>query len=165
MEDDPMSGNVIDYSALSKLPSPRILMLESLGVAYTKERTPVRSTLNNLEKIISEAESRVIIGTFASQLERITHLLAYCEKIGKKVALDGYSMKMNVRIAQELGYIPPHKNTLIGVESLSKYPENKVVLICTGAQGEPNAVFSRIVNNNHRYVSIKKTDVVIFSSS
>lgn len=165
MDEDPMSGQVIDYSHLSKLPSPRILMLESLGVAYTKERTPIRTTLNNLERIISEAESRVIIGTFASQLERITHLLAYCEKIGKKVALDGYSMKMNVRIAQELGYIPPHKNTLIGVESLHKYPENKVVLICTGAQGEPNAVFSRIVNNNHRYVSIKKRDVVIFSSS
>jgi len=165
MEDDPMAGPALDYTHLSKLPAPRILMLESLGVAYLKERTPVRTTLNNLEKIISEARSRVIIGTFASQLERITYLLAYCEKIGKKVALDGYSMKMNVRIAQELGYIPPHKNTLIGVESLSKYPEDKVVLICTGAQGEPNAVFSRIVNNNHRHVSIKKSDTVIFSSS
>ena len=164
MDNDPM-GKAIDYTSLSQLPSPRILMLESLGVAYTKERTPVRVTLNNLEKIIFEADSRVIIGTFASQLERITHILAYCEKIGKKVALDGYSMKMNVRIAQELGYIPPHKNTLISVENLHKYPENKVVLICTGAQGEPNAVFSRIVNNNHRYVSIKKRDVVIFSSS
>lgn len=165
IEDDPMSGQPVDYTHLAKLPAPRILMLESLGVAYNKERTPIRATLANLEKIISEATGRVIIGTFASQLERITHLLAYCEKIGKKVALDGYSMKMNVRIAQELGYIPAHKNTLIGVEHISKYPENKVVLICTGAQGESNAVFSRIVNNNHRFVSIKKSDVVIFSSS
>lgn len=165
IEEDPMSGKPIDYTHLAKLPSPKILMLESLGVSYSKERTPIRTTLANLERIISEATGRVIIGTFASQLERITHLLAYCEKIGKKVALDGYSMKMNVRIAQELGYIPAHKNALIGVENLHKYPENKVVLICTGAQGEPNAVFSRIVNNNHRYVQIKKSDVVIFSSS
>jgi len=165
IEDDPMNGKPIDYTRLAELPSPRILMLESLGVAYTKERTPIRATLSNLENIILEAQGRVIIGTFASQLERITHLLAYCEKIGKKVALDGYSMKMNVRIAQELGYIPAHKNTLISVEHFNKYPENKVVLICTGAQGEPNAVFSRIVNNNHRFVSIKKSDVVIFSSS
>ena len=165
LEDNPLNGEAIDYSRLSKLPSPRILMLESLGVSYNKERTPIRTTLANLERIISEASGRVIIGTFASQLERITHLLAHCERIGKRVALDGYSMKMNVRIAQELGYIPPHKNTLIRVEEIDKYPEDKVVLICTGAQGEPNAVFSRIVNNHHRHVKIKKSDTVIFSSS
>ncbi|MFA5184561.1 MAG: ribonuclease J [Patescibacteria group bacterium] len=165
MEDDPIHGAAVSYGHLAQLPSPRILMLESLGVSYTKERTPVKTTLANLEKIISEASGRVIIGTFASQLERITHLLAYAEKIGKKVALDGYSMKMNVRIAQELGYIPPHKSTLIPIEDFHKYPDNQVVLICTGAQGELNAVFSRIVNGNHHYVTIKKSDVVIFSSS
>jgi ribonuclease J len=165
MEDDPLNGPVVSYTHLAQLPSPRILMLESLGIAYSQERVPVKTTLANLEKIIREAKSRVIIGTFASQLERIAYLLAYCEKIGKKVALDGYSMKMNVRIAQELGYIPAHKNALIAVEDIHKYPEDRVVLICTGAQGEPNAVFSRIVNNNHRYMSIKKSDTVIFSSS
>lgn len=165
LEDDPEEGDPVSYEHLSQLPSPRILMLESLGVAYTKERIPVKTTLANIEMIIREAKGRVIIGTFASQLERITQILAYAEKIGKKVALDGYSMKMNVKIAQELGYIPPHKNTLIPVEKIHDYPENKVVMICTGAQGESNAVFARVVNNNHRYVSIKKSDTVIFSSS
>ncbi|NCO00113.1 ribonuclease J [Candidatus Falkowbacteria bacterium] len=165
LEDDPLSEQVVDYTLLSKLPSPRILMLESLGIHYTKDRIPVKTSLANLEKVIGGAKSRVIIGTFASQLERITHLLAYCEKIGKKVALDGYSMKMNVRIAQELGYIPAHKHTLIPVEDINKYPEDNIVLICTGAQGEPNAVFSRIVTGNHRYVTIKKADIIIFSSS
>jgi len=140
-------------------------MLESLGIAYSKERIPAKVTQDNLEKLISGASGRVIIGTFASQLERITKLLAYAEKIGKKVALDGYGMKLNVRIAQELGYIPAHKNTLIPIEDIHKYPENKILIICTGAQGEPNAVFARIVNGNHRYVNIKKSDVVIFSSS
>lgn len=165
MEDNPMNGQPLDYSHLSQLPSPRILMLESLGVTYSKERTPIRTTLANLEQIIREASGRVIIGTFASQLERITFLLAYCAKIGKKVALDGYSMKLNVRIAQELGYIPAHKEILIPIEDIHKYPENQIVIICTGAQGEPNAVFSRIVNGNHRSVTIQKSDVVIFSSS
>lgn len=165
IEDDPLDGPAVDYKHLASLPSPRILMLESLGIHYTKERIPVRTSLGNLEKVIREATGRVIIGTFASQLERITHLLAYAEKIGKRVALDGYSMKMNVRIAQELGYIPAHKNTLIRIEDIHKYPENKLVVICTGAQGEPNAVFSRIVNGSHRYIRIKKSDVVIFSSS
>ncbi len=165
IEDDPINGPAVDYKHLSLLPSPRILMLESLGVAYTKERIPAKTTLANLEMIIREAKGRVIIGTFASQLERITSLLAYSEKIGKKVALDGYGMKMNVKIAQELGYIPAHKNILIPIEDIHKYPEDKIVIICTGAQGESNAVFSRIVNNNHRYVTIKKSDVIVFSSS
>ncbi|MFA7377517.1 MAG: ribonuclease J [Patescibacteria group bacterium] len=156
---------LLTYDHLAKLPSPKILMLESLGVSYNKERVPVSKSKANLERLIHEAKGRVIIGTFASQMERITDLLAYSEKIGKKVVLDGYSMKINVKIAQELGYIPAHKNTLIAVEEVDKYPENKIVVICTGAQGEPNAVFSRIVNNSHRYISIKKTDVVIFSSS
>jgi len=165
IEEDTADGQVVGYEHLANLPSPRILMLESLGVAYSKERIPAKTTQANLEKLISEAKGRVIIGTFASQLERITNLLAYAEKIGKKVALDGYGMKMNVKIAQELGYIPAHKHTLIPIEDVSKYPEDRILIICTGAQGESNAVFARIVNGNHRYVNIKKSDVVIFSSS
>ena len=165
VNDDPEEGARVGYEHLAQLPSPRILMLESLGVSYAKEKVSPKTALANLEKVIGEANGRVIIGTFSSQLERVTQLLAYCEKIGKKVALDGYSMKLNVKIAQELGYIPAHKHTLIPVESLSKYPDNQVVMICTGAQGESNSVFSRIVNNNHRYVSIQKKDTVIFSSS
>ncbi len=163
LEDDPKGA--FSYEHLSKLPSPKILMLESLGISYTKEKVSVETTAKNLEKVIGEAKGRVIIGTFSSQLERITSIIAYCEKIGKKVALDGYSMKMNVKIAQELGYIPPHKNTLISIEKIHDYDDDKVVVICTGAQGEPNAVFSRVVNDNHRYVKIKKIDTVIFSSS
>lgn len=165
IEDNPLEGPAVGYEHLSKLPSPRILMLESLGVAYTKERVPAKTTQDNLERLISEAKGRVIIGTFASQLERITHLLAFAEKIGKKVSLDGYGMKMNVKIAQELGYIPAHKNTLIPIEDVHKYPDNKILIICTGAQGESNAVFARIVNGNHHYITIQKSDIVIFSSS
>lgn len=165
LEEDSVTGQTVNYEFLSKLPSPRILMLESLGVAYTKEKVSTKTTQYNLEKLIREAPGRIIIGTFASQLERITGLLAYSEKIGKKVALDGYGMKMNVGIAQELGYVPAHKNTLIKVEEISKYPEDKIVVICTGAQGEPNAVFSRIVNGSHKHIQIKKSDVVVFSSS
>lgn len=165
LEYDDNGLGVVDYKHLSSLPSPRILMLESLGVAYSKERVSTKTTLANLEMIIREAKGRVIIGTFSSQLERVSNLISYAEKIGKKVALDGYGMKINVKIAQELGYIAAHKNTLIPVEQIHNYPEDKIVVICTGAQGEPNAVFSRIVNGNHRYINIKKSDTVVFSSS
>jgi ribonuclease J len=166
MEKTPAGGKLMDYSHLAKLPSPRILMLESLGAIVTNpSRTTEEEMYYNLEKLIREATGKIIIGTFSSQIRRIGHILEYAEKVGKKVALDGYSMKMNVEIAKELGYIKMHKETLITVNDLHKYPENKVVIICTGAQGEGNAVLSRIITDNHRFIKVKKNDTIVFSSS
>ena len=166
IEKDSTSGKKITYQHLSKLPSPRILMLESLGAIVTNpSRTTEEEMYHNLEKLINEATGKIIIGTFSSQIRRIGHILEYAEKVGKKVALDGYSMKMNVEIAKELGYIKMHKETLIPVSDLHKYPENRVIIICTGAQGEGNAVLSRIITDNHRFIKIKKNDTVVFSSS
>lgn len=166
MEKTPDGKRLVDYSHLSKLPSPRILMLESLGAIVTNpSRTTEEEMYHNLEKLMSEATGKIIIGTFSSQIRRIGHILEYAEKIGKKVALDGYSMKMNVDIAKELGYIKMHKETLITVNDLHKYPDNKVIIVCTGAQGEGNAVLSRIITDNHRFIKVKKNDTIVFSSS
>jgi ribonuclease J len=166
MEKDAQGKSLVTYTELAKLPSPRILMLESLGATNTNPaRTTEEEMYFNLDKLVSEAPGKIIIGTFSSQIKRIGHILEYAEKIGKKVALDGYSMKMNVDIAKELGYIKMHKETLIPTTDLHKYPANKVVIICTGAQGEGNAVLSRIVNGEHRHIQIQKTDTIIFSSS
>jgi len=166
MDKDGSEGKAITYEQLSKLPEPRILMLESIGAVSTStHKVSTKEMYANLERILSEATGRVIVGTFSSQIKRIGHILEYAEKIGKKVALDGYSMKMNVEIAKELGYIKAHKSTLIPVSEINNFPENKVILICTGAQGEGNAVLSRIITDNHKYVRIKKNDTVIFSSS
>jgi ribonuclease J len=166
MEKDSSGKSLVTYTELSKLPSPRILMLESLGAINTNpNRTTEETMYRNLDRLVSEAAGKIIIGTFSSQIKRIGHILEYAEKIGKKVALDGYSMKMNVEIAKELGYIKMHKETLIPVSDIHKYPSNKIVIICTGAQGEGNAVLSRIVNDEHRHVQIQKNDTIIFSSS
>jgi ribonuclease J len=166
MEKNPTDHKVVTYSHLSKLPSPRILMLESLGAIDSKsEDKPESEMYNNLEKLISSANGLVIIGTFSSQIQRIGKIIEYAESIGKKVALDGYSMKMNIEIAKELGYIKAHKKTLISANEIHKYPRNRVVVICTGAQGEGNAVLSRIVNDEHRFVHVQKNDTIIFSSS
>ncbi|MFA6551855.1 MAG: ribonuclease J, partial [Patescibacteria group bacterium] len=165
LEPDPIEGRAVSYEYLSKLPSPRVLMLESLGATKTKERTSAKTTLDNIQKLIDAAPGRIIIGTFSSQIERVKHILEYAEQIGKKVALDGYSMKMNIEISKELGYIKTHKTTLIGIEKIHQYPDNKIIIICTGAQGENNASFARIVNNNHRYIQIQRDDTVVFSSS
>lgn len=165
LETDPASGEIISYEHLSNLPSPKILMLESLGAVNTKKRVSTRTALENIKKIIDSAKGRVIIGTFSSQIERISHIIEYAEKTGRKVALDGYSMRVNVEIAKQLGYIKAHQSTLIGVERIYDYPDNKIIVICTGAQGEPNASFSRIVSGSHRFIKIKKTDTIVFSSS
>jgi ribonuclease J len=74
-------------------------------------------------------------------------------------------MKMNVEIAKELGYIKMHKGTFIPVSEIHNYPENRIIIVCTGAQGEDNAVLSRIITDNHKHIKIKKNDTVIFSSS
>lgn len=166
MEKDETGKSLVTYTELAKLPSPRILMLESLGAINTNpSRTTEKEMYANLERLISEAPGKIIIGMFSSQINRIAHILEYAESIGKKVALDGYSMKMNVEIAKELGYIKIYKDTLIPVTDLHKHPVNKVIVICTGAQGEGNAVLSRIVNGEHRSIQIEKKDTIIFSSS
>jgi len=166
MEKNPINGQPLTYHHLSKLPRPKILMLESLGATNTSpEMVSEKEMHANLERLIAEAKGKVIIGTFASQIKRIGHLLEYAKKIGKKVALDGYSMKMNMEIARELGYVKVGKETIVPVNNINKYPEDKIVIICTGAQGEGNAVLSRIVSDAHKFVKIRKNDTVIFSSS
>jgi len=166
MDKDPISGKLLSYEHLSQLPGPKVLMLESLGATDTSTaHVTEKEMYANLEKLINEATGKVIIGTFASQIRRVGHILEYAKTVGKKVALDGFSMKMNVEIAKELGYIKVDKDTLITVNDLHKYPDNKIIIICTGAQGEGNAVLSRIVAGDHRFIKVRKQDTIIFSSS
>ncbi len=155
----------LDYTPLQKLTKPTVLMLESLGVVHEFRGKSYEEMYNNLQSIMSSAPGRIIIGTFSSQLERIRWVLDAAEKLGKKVALDGYSMKVNVEMAKKLGYIKIKPEVLIDVKKIADYPDNRVVVLCTGAQGEENAVLMRIVNRQHKSITLKTTDTVVFSSS
>jgi ribonuclease J len=155
----------ITYSHLAKLPRPTILMLESLGSTDSKEPVTEEEMLNNLYNLITKAPGRTIIATFSSQIERIKQILEFAAKTNRKVALDGFSMKLNIELATKLGYIKIPKDVVITTDKAHTYPDNKVIIICTGAQGEEMAALSRIVAGNHRHVKIKKQDTVIFSSS
>ena len=165
LEENPIDHKPLSYESLSKLPRPTILMLESLGATEFKKPIKEKEMYANLEKVIRSAEGKVIIGTFSSQVRRVSQIMEYAQKIGKKVALDGYSMKMNMEIAQQLGYVKIHRNSLISINDIHKYPDNQIVIVCTGAQGEGNAALSRIVNDSHRFIKIRKKDTIIFSSS
>jgi len=165
IERGPVGRKEIRYDDLSKLKRPTILMLESIGAINKELPVTEEEMLKNLHALISGAKGRIIIATFSSQLQRIKQILEYAQKIGKKVALDGYSMKLNVEIAKSLGYIKPMKETMISIERINDYPENKILVVCTGGQGEEMSVLPRITTGNHRFIKIKKSDTVIFSSS
>ncbi len=165
LEKNEKNQPLLNYSFLAKLPRPTVLLLESLGAIQEKSGPTSQEMKKNLKDLINKAPGRVIIATFSSQIERIGWILETAQKIGKKVALDGYSMKINIEIAQKLGYIKPYKKTLITIDKIGDYPDNKTIVICTGAQGEGKAVLSRIIENNHRQIKLRKSDTVILSSS
>ncbi|MDD4761456.1 MAG: ribonuclease J [Candidatus Pacebacteria bacterium] len=119
----------------------------------------------NLEKIFKEAQGRIIVGTFASLLDRIYKVIQIADRLGRKVAVSGRSMQENIRIAQGLGYIKTRKGVLIGLDEIHKYRDDKLLILSTGAQGEPNASLMKIINGEHRQIRIKPGDMVIFSSS
>lgn len=165
MERDKNGQPTLNYSQLQKLNKPTVLMLESLGSLNDRHTGSYEEMYKNLQNILNSAPGRVIIGTFSSQIERIKWVLEAADKLGKKVALDGYSMKMNIEIAKELGYINIPKGLLIDIKKVDDYPDKQIVVICTGAQGEENAVLVRIVTGEHKQIRLRKNDTVIFSSS
>lgn len=155
----------ISYEHLNALPRPTLLMIESLG-ALKKGLPPSEQEVHrNLQELIRTAPGRLIIGTFSSQMRRIIYLIEYAERAGKRVAIEGFSMKMNIEVAKELGYLKVKAETLVPVSDIHKYPDNQIVVICTGAQGESNAALSRIVTDNHRFIKLQKSDTIVFSSS
>jgi len=142
-----------------------VLLMESTNAEAPGFSIPEKTAHQNLEKIISETKARVITGTFSSQLERIIELIEIAGRHNRKVVIDGYSMKANVEIAAELGIFKPRRDLIIPVERLNDYPPEKILIICTGSQGEESAALMRIANRKHKYIKIQKDDVVILSSS
>ena len=118
-----------------------------------------------LEEIIKNSTGRLIIGTFASLLGRLNQIIQVGAKYGKKIIIEGRSMKANIEIARELGYITIPKNTVIPAEEMHKYKKSEIMVLGTGAQGEENAVLMRIANREHRLINVERGDTFVFSSS
>lgn len=142
-----------------------VLMSDSTGAEKDGKAISESIIQDNLEKIFKEAISMVVAATFSSIINRIQQLVTLSEKYGRKVIFDGYSLKSNVEICKELGHIKMRKETQIPITDVDRYPRSKITLIGTGAQGEERAVLMRIASGEHRYVQLKKSDSIIFSSS
>jgi len=141
------------------------LMLDSTGAEKPGWSLSERVVERELEKLFKAAQGRILIATFASLLDRLAEIIKIAEKLGRKVALSGYSMKSNIQIAQNLGYMKIQKGTIIPLEEINKHRDEKLLLICTGVQGESNATMMRIANKEHRYIRLKPSDTLILSSS
>ncbi len=141
------------------------LFLDSTNAEESGRSLSERVVEKNLEELIKAAQGRVIISMFASMITRIAEVLKIAERLGKKVIILGRSMKDNVQICRNLGYIKPGKDVVIAVEEIHKYKDDKIVILTPGAQGQSNSGFMRIANGEHKHVRIKNTDTVMFSAS
>ena len=124
-----------------------------------------RIVQKNLDEIIQKATGRLIIGTFSSQLERIMRIIETAERLGKKILIEGRSMKVNVEIVKHLGMLKVAEKTFISAEELASVPDSKTIILGTGAQGDEFAALMRVAMKTHKYVKIKKGDTVVLSSS
>jgi len=142
-----------------------LLMMDSTNVDNPGFSTPEKVVCKNLEEIIRNTKRRLIIGTFASQLERIIAIIEAAERCGKKVVVEGRSMKQNIEIAIALDRLKVKKETIVSVEDVESYPPDRVVVLATGAQGDEFAALMRMSNKSHKYMKISKRDTVLLSSS
>jgi len=166
-DNTPVNDLPADIEEMKKLAQEGVLVLMSDSTGAEKEGHSLseQQVTANLEKLFTEATGMIILGTFASLINRIQQIITISENFGKKVVFDGYSMKTNVEICKKLGYLKIKKDTQISMEEVNSYPKDKVVACVTGAQGEGNAVLMRIANGEHRYLRTSKNDTYIFSSS
>lgn len=118
-----------------------------------------------LEKLIKKTTGRIIIAAFASHITRLVKVVEIAESLGKKVVLEGRSMKTNLEVSEQAGIFKPKKGTIIPVEEIDNYPPNKILILMTGAQGEEFAALNRAANKTHKKFSLRKGDTIILSAS
>lgn len=164
----PVFGDAIDLQRFGEIGKKGVLALMSDSTnAERKGFTMSEKTVGKrFDAIFAEHPTkRIIVATFASNVDRVQQVINSAYKTGRKVVVEGRSMVNTISIAQELGYISIPDNTLIDIEQLKNYPEEKTVLITTGSQGESMAALSRMASGTHRKVHIMPGDVVVLSST
>jgi len=163
----PIDGKVINLHRFAKLGTQRVLLLmaDSTNVERSGYTVSEKIIGDNLTRIFENAKGRVIVATFASNINRIQQIINASLSYGRKVAFSGRSMEKISAIAIELGYMQLPKDELISVEDINKYSSERITIITTGSQGEPMSALSRIASSNHKNITIVKGDLVIISAS
>ena len=164
----PVFGDAIDLARFGEIGKKGVLalMCDSTNAerpGFTQSEKSVGKVLDGIFE--DHRKNRIIIATFASNVDRVQQIINCAEKYGRKVSIEGRSMVNIISIASELGYLSLPDNILIDVEQLRSYPDEQTVIITTGSQGESMAALSRMANGTHRKVSIKPNDTIVFSSN
>jgi ribonuclease J len=140
-----------------------LLTMDSTGIDKPGWAMSEKHIVANIDKIVATVPGRIIIATFASQVERIIEFLNIAKKYGKKVVIEGRSMKVNVDIIKHLKLADTKH--IVPLEEVEKHPPHKIMMLATGAQGEEFAALMRMSNKSHKYIRLNKTDTIILSSS
>ena len=164
----PVSGETIDLERFGELGKKGVLalMADSTNVqkpGYTMSEQTVGKVFDTI--FAENEKSRIIVATFASNVDRVQQIINSAEKYGRKVVVEGRSMVNVISTATELGYLNVPNNIMIEMEQMQNYPPEKLVLITTGGQGEAMAALSRMAANIHKKIVIKPNDTIIFSSN
>lgn len=142
-----------------------LLMTDSTNIENEGFSLPEVKVHEGLDKVIRQGTGRIIISAFASSITRLMKIVEIAESLGRKVVLDGRSLKTNMEVCELAGIFKPKKGTIIPVEDVDKYPPNKVLIMMTGAQGEEFAALGRAANKTHKKFTIRPGDTIILSSS
>ncbi len=163
----PIMDEVTDFAKIANLGKQGVLALLSDSTNSPQPGHQISESVIGvtLDEIIRKAPGRVVVGTFASLLNRLQQVISVSEKYGRKVVVEGFSMRSNIEIAKELGYLKMQPKTIVSPQEAVKLPPSKLTIMCTGAQGESNAALMRMANREHRFFRIEKGDTIIFSSS
>src|SRR3989344_2043767 len=153
-----------EYSIFDKA-KVLLLMTDSTNIENEGFSLPEVKVHKGLENLIRKVNGRMIIAAFASHITRLAYVVKFAESLGKKIAIDGRSMKTNIDVAIEAGLFTPKKDTIIPIEDVSNYPPNKIVVLMTGAQGEEFAALNRAANKSNTKFSLHKEDTIILSAS
>lgn len=162
----PADGWPPDFAKLAEFSNRGVLALLADSTNADKPGWTLSESVvaDGFEEVFRKAEGRIIIATFASLISRIQQVADTAVKFGRKMAITGRSMRENTKIARRLGYLNIPDDLLIDIEQVSKMPPSHVVIMATGAQGEPSAVLGRLSHGRHRHLSIQEGDTVIFSA-
>lgn len=163
----PLNEKPADIETLDALGKRGVLLLmsDSTGAEIEGHSISEATVQQNLEEVFKKTAGRIIVATFSSMLNRLQQLVSLSEKYSRKVIVEGYSMKANVEIAKQLGYLKAEKGAFLTARESKRFPASRLTVLCTGAQGEDKAVLMRLVNKEHRDLEIEKGDTIIFSSS
>ncbi len=169
-EEDPVDGKKFDLERLTEVAAKEgilLLMNESTNCesdgTHTHGEKDIQRSIGQIMSMYDK--SRIVISLFSSQLHRMQLILEEAARNNRKVAFAGYSMLQNLEVALKTNTIKIPKNVVVKMEDIVKLPDEKVTIVCTGSQGEFNAVLNRMVSGAHRFIKVKGDDVIVFSSN